>query len=433
MTIKNALKNIIRSPMRTVLIILIQVGVGLILIYSLITSDAVNMLLKRVEIPLKGYYKFNVEMPKLFEGMYEFRDLKYISPELSDNKYTDDFFAISFASADSDLISIKTKGAMTKNTDFTIIGIDNINYLQEFISGEKYLVSGKLPEKSEIIIDEQLAKMNSVGINDEINVFMENYEEVDTIIIQKTFTISGLYKNAIQPSENEKSVANIRNNTMYTAVDNIAENAYVLELYIKTSTPEKVLNSIDNSMISHFPLTLISVDNFNNARNLSVSDIRNMSRNINIFIFVSSVMILGLISFYIISKRRKEIGVLIALGTKKVQIIMQFFIETLIVFFISMIIIASFSFLFSDNFIDKTVSEINSNITADQFKNTDDMIMSQSNENIDFVKVKNDFMHILSLLSHVAMIIFITSVIAFSVTLYNILKLEIIKILITDG
>lgn len=211
----------------------------------------------------------------------------------------------------------------------------NIDFKSEVLKLEK----GRHIEendKNKIMIHEKFAELNNVNLGDKIKLAQEGKSlELEVVGIysgEKTNTFNGLSSDFIENTvytdyKASQELSNLIANNKVTSVEYGVEDPTKLDDVIKTV--EKL--GIDNLMVSksnkNYELITSSVE--------SITKITNMIR---IGSVVVGVVILSLILMFWVRERTYEIGILLSLGTSKVNLVLQFIVEVLLVTIVGLII-----------------------------------------------------------------------------------------------
>ena len=194
----------------------------------------------------------------------------------------------------------------------------NIDFKSEVLKLEK----GRHIEENDnnkIMIHEKFAELNHVNLGDKIKLSQEGKTlELEVVGIysgEKTNTFNGLSSDFIE-------------NTVYTdykssqELSNLIANNKVTSVEYGVDDPTKlddVIKIVENLRINN-ELVTSSVE--------SITKITNMIR---IGSVVVGVVILSLILMFWVRERTYEIGILLSLGTSKVNLVLQFIVEVLLV------------------------------------------------------------------------------------------------------
>jgi len=204
----------------------------------------------------------------------------------------------------------------------------NIDFKSEVLKLEK----GRHIEENDnnkIMIHEKFAQLNNVNLGDKIKLSQEGKTlELEVVGIysgEKTNTFNGLSSDFIENTvytdyKSSQELSNLIANNKVTSVEYGVEDPTKLEDVIKT--------------VENLGLSNLTVSKSNKNYELvtsSVESITKITNTIRIGSVVVGVVILSLILMFWIRERTYEIGILLSLGTSKVNLVLQFIVEVLLV------------------------------------------------------------------------------------------------------
>ena len=205
---------------------------------------------------------------------------------------------------------------------------NNIDFKSEVLKLEK----GRHIEEndqSKIIIHEKFASMNNLNLGNKIKLEQNGktveFEVVGIFSGEKTNNFEGLSSDFIE-------------NTVYTDYNssqellNYSTNNRVTSVEYGVNNPTKLDDIIKD--VESLGINNISVSKSNKNYELvtsSVESVTKLTNMIRIGSVIVGVVILSLVLMFWIRERLYEIGVLLSLGISKMNLILQFVVETLIV------------------------------------------------------------------------------------------------------
>ena len=204
----------------------------------------------------------------------------------------------------------------------------NIDFKSEVLKLEK----GRHIEendKNKIMIHEKFAELNNVNLGDKIKLSQEGksleFEIVGIYSGEKTNTFNGLSSDFIENTvysdyKSSQELSNLIANNKVTSVEYGVEDPTKLDDVIKAVENLGMNNLMVSKSNKNYELITSSVE--------SITKITNMIR---IGSVVVGVVILSLILMFWIRERTYEIGILLSLGTSKVNLVLQFIVEVLLV------------------------------------------------------------------------------------------------------
>ena len=210
----------------------------------------------------------------------------------------------------------------------------NIDFKSEVLKLEK----GRHIEendKNKIMIHEKFAELNNINLGDKIKLSQEGkileLEVVGIYSGEKTNTFNGLSSDFIENTvytdykSSQELLALISNNKV-TSVEYGVEDPTNLDDVIKTVENLGINNLMVSKSNKNYELITSSVE--------SITKITNIIR---IGSVVVGVVILSLILMFWVRERTYEIGILLSLGTSKVNLVLQFIVEVLLVTIVGLI------------------------------------------------------------------------------------------------
>ena len=204
----------------------------------------------------------------------------------------------------------------------------NIDFKSEVLKLEK----GRHIEendKNKIMIHEKFAQLNNVNLGDKIKLSQEGkileLEIVGIYSGEKTNTFNGLSSDFIENTvytdyKSSQELSNLIANNKVTSVEYGVEDPTKLDDVIKAVENLGINNLMVSKSNKNYELVTSSVE--------SITKITNMIR---IGSVVVGVVILSLILMFWVRERTYEIGILLSLGTTKVNLVLQFIVEVLLV------------------------------------------------------------------------------------------------------
>ena len=204
----------------------------------------------------------------------------------------------------------------------------NIDFKSEVLKLEK----GRHIEendKNKIMIHEKFAELNNVNLGDRIKLSQEGKSlELEIVGIysgEKTNTFNGLSSDFIENTvysdyKSSQELSNLIANNKVTSVEYGVEDPTKLDDVIKAVENLGTNNLMVSKSNKSYELITSSVE--------SITKITNMIR---IGSVVVGVVILSLILMFWVRERTYEIGILLSLGTSKINLVLQFIVEVLLV------------------------------------------------------------------------------------------------------
>ena len=223
-----------------------------------------------------------------------------------------------------------------------------------FLNGTYKLEEGrhiKADDSYVALISKELADKNNLSVGDTI----EFITETDIDITDTTFKIivifsgtEGMSKSAITPSDIPANLGYIDMNSLSELYD--SEGYDFLDVY--THTPEEAKELMET--IKNLPEVKGKTFTFNlNSEDFDLvsTPLSSFGSMVDTTVFVLTiigVLIVVLLLVLWTRGRKKEIGILLAVGRSKVEIVGQFLTENILITFLSIIVSAGLSITFAD-------------------------------------------------------------------------------------
>lgn len=259
-------------------------------------------------------------------------------------------------------------GKMGTQGDATVVGYSSDDAMTDFLAGTSTITDGEMFEEGtdeyQCVISEELAAYNELEVGDTIAIVNPNNEEesYELAIVgiynneQSGMSMSGMMRgfstatdsanqiyisyNALSAivavsEETAAAAAEADEDTEITALVNQVSGTYTfatVEDYENFETEAQALGLSEDYTISSSDLT---------AYEQSMEPLNNLSEYAMYFFIVILIIggvILAVLNIFNIRERKYEIGVLAAIGMKKVKIAIQYTTELLIVTFIAIFI-----------------------------------------------------------------------------------------------
>ena len=256
----------------------------------------------------------------------------------------------------------------------------NIDFKSEVLKLEK----GRHIEENDnnkIVIHEKFAELNNVNLGDKIKLSQEGKTlELEVVGIysgEKTNTFNGLSSDFIENTvytdyKSSQELSNLIANNKVTSVEYGVEDPTKLDDVIKAVENLGINNLMVSKSNKNYELVTSSVE--------SITKITNMIR---IGSVVVGVVILSLILMFWVRERTYEIGILLSLGTSKINLVLQFIVEVLLVTIFGLITALGIEMIT----IKYLASNVGSIFSEDLPKTMADELMKMSVNGIDIVNL----------------------------------------------
>lgn len=244
----------------------------------------------------------------------------------------------------------------------------------KIISGKTFTDDDIKNGNDVILISKQVANKNKLNVGDKIKLGSQiDIDSADATVVEDEYEIIGIFETKKEYEKNSEGktveVESEYIDTIYMPNEAIKKihnkvtdeiKKQNVDAYDTFSAITKYeLNSIEDieefksENLSNLPKGYVFKDNSESISSVTVP-INNMKDLSNIIVYASiiaSVIIIGLIMVLFCKERKKEMGIYLALGEKKINIAMQLLLETLLVSIVAITIS-----VFTGNIIAKNVS-----------------------------------------------------------------------------
>ena len=220
----------------------------------------------------------------------------------------------------------------------TLIGYTDLSIVDDFANNANKLESGHFPEQdNECIVSSKYAQHNNLKIGDTILISGPSKSDTETIPL----TITGIYT-AHRAQASAETLGDVYGN-VYTTFNTLKNSGFHYiwagKVVYQLSNPEDAEpfeKELHEKGLSEY--RILSYSNSGEEYTKNTEPLKNISRIAEIFTLAVSIIgtaILLLISFFNIRERKYEIGVLRAMGMKKLSIARGMVYETLLIMLIS--------------------------------------------------------------------------------------------------
>ncbi|MFJ8517450.1 ABC transporter permease [Lysinibacillus xylanilyticus] len=254
----------------------------------------------------------------------------------------DDFAPINSEKDDEGVIGTvggSNSGNMKMPNTF-IQGVRSSDLMQDFTDGTNEIIDGS-PITSEdankkvALIEKRLAEQNKLQVGDKLKI--KSPEETSNVELE----IIGIYKNSgITDFEENLPAMMHPSNKIYTTYDSTNEmdeendkkGVSINEAIYYLNDPENIEDFKADAKKSKVDFDLFKLDAHDALYQKMVGPIENIAATSKMIVYLVSIagsIILGLIIMLTIKERRKELGILLAIGEKKRKLIGQLLVEVL--------------------------------------------------------------------------------------------------------
>ena len=377
---------IIRKKVRSSILFLIVTLISFFLLSGSVLNTTVNNISKNLYKDVN--FGFNIESTDKSNKEIEKDTLKKIE-ELKGITTKNYIFSMPVAVEGKKVVQenqnitlndeIKNKSNLVMMNGITA-SKSNIDFKSEVLKLEK----GRHIEENDnnkIMIHEKFAELNNVNLGDKIKLAQEGKSlELEVVGIysgEKTNTFNGLSSDFIENTvytdyKSSQELSNLIANNKVTSVEYGVEDPTKLDDIIKTVENLGINNLMVSKSNKNYELITSSVE--------SITKITNMIRIGSVIV---GVVILSLILMFWVRERTYEIGILLSLGTSKVNLVLQFIVEVLLVTIVGLIT----AFGIEMTTIKYLASNVGSFFSEDLPKTIADELMKMSVNGIDIINL----------------------------------------------
>ncbi|TDL31953.1 ABC transporter permease [Jeotgalibacillus sp. S-D1] len=230
------------------------------------------------------------------------------------------------------------------NADLDVQGVLYSDAATSFINGQSEIVEGEHltaddAGKKVTMVEGNLASENGWSIGDEISVTSEETEE------SVTLEIKGIYSTSEEvPPQAERILSMNPYNSIYVPIEVAnqlkGEEGIIDQAIYYINDPLNIDAFIEEakseSTIDFDTFILNANDQLYQQMMGPIENVSSFSNKIVLLVTIAGSIILGLIVMMTIRERKYEMGVLLAIGEKRIKLVGQFIVEILIVAVLAM-------------------------------------------------------------------------------------------------
>lgn len=335
--------HLLRKKRSSVLLMLLSFVLATAVMFSSLILNACDIYKARNEDPYSDYYRLLLDYKALSSefGYTEGKKtssgswykLKKIQEYFLD---IEDYTAEIEWSAKSSIAPYEPDWLKEKNGLFNLYGITECMSLSEFARGEVFLTEGRHLNRDDrtfrrrvCMISEEVAVFNAVSVGDTIDLRTSK----DTF---EAFTVIGIYRNYVK--QDMRSVYGshmLSENRIYvplSILDDVNGTCYHYQIKLPSDAVAKeVENKINEySMCSGYPTYLIRVSDLYAANNREIRALETMFEIVQAGVIVISAVFIVMFLYSLITSRKRECGILFALGKTRASVLRTFLLECLI-------------------------------------------------------------------------------------------------------
>ncbi|HMR72498.1 MAG TPA: ABC transporter permease [Candidatus Saccharibacteria bacterium] len=226
--------------------------------------------------------------------------------------------------------------------DTTIQGINSFAFITDVESGSMKIVEGEAFDESTengVVISKELADANNLSVGSEIK-----FNTTADTVVELTFKIVGIYETSTEDFNNNTVYTNIDSAKKFMTDDQLKELSLQNVRYYLASAEDK--DAFLAETATNYPtlatdnLKLDIDDSSYQTMVGPIESVGSFATTVFWVVVAATVAIVTLIVIINVKDRRYEMGVLLSLGAKRMNIIGQIFIELVVVgtvgFFLSL-------------------------------------------------------------------------------------------------
>ena len=237
-------------------------------------------------------------------------------------------------------------------------------------------------DREKIIIHEELAQKNNLGLNDKIRLelFDLNNNEIKT---EYEFEIIGIFSGKRQEkytgmtSDFSENMVFIDYESSQKALNKPENNKIVNKLAIFSDSSENTkvaLNKIKKIKIDWSQFNVSSDNHVFEETLESIDGIKNIIKIMTYSIMIVGITVLSLILILWLRERIHEIGILLSIGTSKLKIIFQFIFELIFISLPSIVLSLFLGNVILNQIIGGFINSDNSTIMINNLLKNDNLI-----------------------------------------------------------
>lgn len=353
--IKNAFAYVTRKSLKSIIILLVILSMSALSLISLSIKDATNKASEKTFGNITN--SFSMEINRRVNpgtprggGNVKGQDIKKISENKNINSYIKRINSVADL-VDYDIVETgetlaNQSAERAKNFKRTVMltGVNDSSKENKFVSGAYKLIEGKHLEnqdKNKVLIHKDLAKKNNLKLGDKLKV-KSNLFDADN------------EKGANETVEAEiKGIFDGHNNSRVSIAQELYENTLVTDIstaakvygntedtatyqdatfFVKgDKNLDQVIKDLGKLNINWREYSLIKSSSNYPALQKSISGIYSIANKLFAGSLIFAGLIVALLLFLWMNARKKEIAVLLSLGTSKLRIFGQFLIELMFI------------------------------------------------------------------------------------------------------
>ena len=353
--IKNAFAYVTRKSLKSIVILLVILSMSALSLISLAIKDATNKASEKTFGNITN--SFSMEINRRVNpgtprggGNVKGQDIKKISENKNIDSYIKrinsvaDLVDYDIVETGETLASQSAERAKNFKRTVMLTGVNDSSKETKFVSGAYKLIEGKHLEnqdKNKVLIHKDLAKKNNLKVGDKLKVKSNLFDADNEKGANETVEveIKGLFDGH---NNSRVSIAQeLYENTLVTDISTAAkvygntEDTAVYQdatFFVKgDKNLDQVIKDLGKLSINWREYNLIKSSSNYPALQKSITGIYSIANKLFVGSLIFAGIIVSLLLFLWMNARKKEIAVLLSLGTSKVKIFWQFLIELMFI------------------------------------------------------------------------------------------------------
>lgn len=353
--IKNAFAYVTRKSLKSIVILLVILSMSALSLISLAIKDATNKASEKTFGNITN--SFSMEINRRVNpgtprggGNVKGQDIKKISENKNIDSYIKrinsvaDLVDYDIVETGETLASQSEERAKNFKRTVMLTGVNDSSKETKFVSGAYKLIEGKHLEnqdKNKVLIHKDLAKKNNLKVGDKLKVKSNLFDADNEKGANETVEveIKGLFDGH---NNSRVSIAQeLYENTLVTDISTAAkvygntEDTAVYQdatFFVKgDKNLDQVIKDLGKLSINWREYNLIKSSSNYPALQKSITGIYSIANKLFVGSLIFAGIIVSLLLFLWMNARKKEIAVLLSLGTSKVKIFCQFLIELMFI------------------------------------------------------------------------------------------------------
>ncbi|MPW24269.1 FtsX-like permease family protein [Alkalibaculum sp. M08DMB] len=357
---QNALKNVVRNKGRNILIGIIIFAIITTTVITLGINNTANGIIDDYKTRFGSEVTITPDMQKIMKSGTSLTPRITIEQrkEFSQSKYIKEYKLTANAGISGENIKAVdeatgggsgTTGMVGDKSEFINPTMQLIgNQFDDFQKGIREITDGKMPENdNECIVSKELAELNNLSVGDVIDVTASLFtDDIDVRNVIYTLTITGIYFDGTEEYGMFANPYLNRRNEVLTTFETITnvvqtdENGITVGSRYFLKDPD-MLAAFTTELKAKGLNDIFKVTTDENSYNRVVGPVeglRSVSITFMIIVLILGSIILILLTSIAIRERKYEIGVLRAMGMKKIKVALGLWVEMLTITAICLVI-----------------------------------------------------------------------------------------------